>query len=187
LVAFVAIGCMSMAQGVTVANDGYTSTTTASNSYDGSVKHSPATAVADRHVDPTLGSVGGGNWRSFCALRRVLLPQTPRATHCPRSPRHSKAVPQMSMSIWGSETASLSTPEFSNNVARRAGEHGDRFDLETITSSPVTRGQARSIEQALIVRNPGFENQINSINPSQPYYQQAVDWGNSWLKANGFG
>lgn len=49
----------------------------------------------------------------------------------------------------------------------------------------MTRGQARSIEQALIARNPGFENKINII-PNQPYYQQAVNWGKAWLNANGY-
>ena len=75
----------------------------------------------------------------------------------------------------------------SNNIERRALQHGDRFDqLRQVTAAPVTRGQARSIEQALITRNPGFENKINNISPNQPYYQQAVDWGNAWLDANGY-
>ena len=74
-----------------------------------------------------------------------------------------------------------------NNLARRGAQHAERFDyLDQVTDTPVTRGQARSIEQALITRNPGFENKINSISPNQPYYQQAVDWGNAWLDANGY-
>lgn len=51
-----------------------------------------------------------------------------------------------------------------NNLTRRGAQHGERFDqLVRVTNEPVTRGQARSIEQALIARNPGFENKINSI------------------------
>jgi RHS repeat-associated protein len=72
------------------------------------------------------------------------------------------------------------------NIAQRASQHGSRFDLlEQITTSSVTRGEARAIEQALIVRNPQFENIINSISPSHSYYQQAVNWGEAWLTASG--
>lgn len=73
-----------------------------------------------------------------------------------------------------------------NNLMRRQLQHGDRFVLQQVTEEGVTRGEARAIEQALIVRNPGFENKINSISPNQPYYQQAVDWGESWLQGHGF-
>ena len=75
-----------------------------------------------------------------------------------------------------------------NNLARRSSQHGARFDqLQQVTSAPVTRGQARAIEQALIVRNgAGFENKINSISPTHSYYDDAVSWGESWLKQNGY-
>lgn len=73
-----------------------------------------------------------------------------------------------------------------NNLIRRQLQHGGRFVLQQMTEEGVTRGEARAIEQALIERNPGFENKINSISPSQPYYQQAVDWGESWLRGHGF-
>ncbi|MFV0493587.1 hypothetical protein [Mycobacterium sp.] len=72
-----------------------------------------------------------------------------------------------------------------NNLARRQVQHGDRFVVQQVTSAPVTRGQARAIEQALIVRNPGFQNKINSISPNHSWYQEAVDWGEAWLRANG--
>jgi RHS repeat-associated protein len=73
-----------------------------------------------------------------------------------------------------------------NNLQRRSAQHGDRFDeLQKVTSGPVTRGEARAIEQALIVRNPGFENKINSISPKHSYYGDAVKWGESWLRQNG--
>jgi hypothetical protein len=75
----------------------------------------------------------------------------------------------------------------SNDVARRQAQHGDRFVLEPITTEGVTRGQARAIEEALIVRNPGFENIRHSISPKHAYYQDAVDWGNAWLRAHGHG
>jgi hypothetical protein len=37
----------------------------------------------------------------------------------------------------------------------------------------------------LIVRNPGFENIRHSISPTHPYYDEALQWGEAWLKANG--
>ena len=65
-------------------------------------------------------------------------------------------------------------------------QHGDRFVLKQMAEEGVTRGEARAIEQALIVRNPSCENRINSISPKQPYYQGAVDWGESLLQGHGF-
>jgi RHS repeat-associated protein len=73
-----------------------------------------------------------------------------------------------------------------NDLARRQSEHGDRFILQAITQTPVTRGEARAIEQALIQANPGFENVRNSISPRHSYYQQAVEWGQAWLKNAGY-
>ncbi|MGD7708309.1 hypothetical protein [Microlunatus sp. Y2014] len=74
------------------------------------------------------------------------------------------------------------------NIGRRSSQHGDRFDqLRQVTTEPLTRGQARSVEQALIVRNgAGFENKINSISPKHSYYGDAVNWGEAWLKQNGY-
>lgn len=72
-----------------------------------------------------------------------------------------------------------------NNVARLQAEHRSRFVLDPITSSPVTRGQAPAIEEALIVRNPGYQNMRYSISPNHSWYQGAVDWGEAWLRANG--
>jgi len=73
-----------------------------------------------------------------------------------------------------------------NNLIARQAQHGARFVLQQITQSPLTRGEARAVEQALIVENPGFQNIINSISPAHPYYQQAVDWGKNWLRSNGY-
>jgi RHS repeat-associated protein len=72
-----------------------------------------------------------------------------------------------------------------NDIARRQREHGARFVLEPVTSTPVTRGQARAIEEALILRNPGFENVRHAISPNHSYYEQARQWGEAWLRANG--
>ena len=73
-----------------------------------------------------------------------------------------------------------------NDIARRAAEHGSRFRLQPITTSPVTRGEARAIEQALINRNPGFENIRNSISPNHSWYGEAVEWGEAWLRGAGY-
>ncbi|MER7455785.1 RHS repeat-associated core domain-containing protein [Micromonospora sp. NPDC126480] len=69
-------------------------------------------------------------------------------------------------------------------IAKRQAQHGTRFDIKEITTSTVTRGEARAIEQALIVRNQGL-NKINSISPKHSYYERAVEWGNAWLRLNG--
>jgi RHS repeat-associated protein len=73
------------------------------------------------------------------------------------------------------------------DMTSRAYQHGDRFDmLRRITKDgQLTRGQAHSLEQTLINKNPGFENKINSISPNQSYYKEAVKWGENWLKGNG--
>lgn len=62
-----------------------------------------------------------------------------------------------------------------------------RFTLQALTGGAgLTRGQARAVEQALIVRNrPNFANIRNSISPTHSYYQDAVHWGEYWLKSNG--
>lgn len=73
-----------------------------------------------------------------------------------------------------------------NDLAARQAAHGERFIMDPITTSPVTRGEARAIEQALIVENPSFQNIRNSISPNHPYYQDAVDWGKQWLRSNGY-
>jgi hypothetical protein len=70
-----------------------------------------------------------------------------------------------------------------SGIASRACQHGDRFDamVKLTNGSAVTKDQARAIEQALINMNPQFENQINSIASSRPWYQDAVEWGRQWL------
>jgi RHS repeat-associated protein len=74
-----------------------------------------------------------------------------------------------------------------NSLKRRAAAHGTRFDfLGQVTRSPVTRGEARAIEEALIKRNPGYQNINHSIDPSHPWYDDAVAWGEDWLTKNGY-
>lgn len=51
-----------------------------------------------------------------------------------------------------------------------------------LRQNQVTRGEARTIEQALIVENPGFTNKINNISPKHAYYDDAVSWGQAWLR-----
>jgi hypothetical protein len=75
----------------------------------------------------------------------------------------------------------------SNNFANRAAQHGDRFDgLALVTGTSVTRGEARAVEEALIVQNPGFENQRHSISPRKPFYDDALAWGQQWLSTHGY-
>ena len=61
--------------------------------------------------------------------------------------------------------------------------HGKRFDyLREITRKPLTRREARAIEQVLIERNPQFSNKINSISPKREWYADAKAWGEIWVK-----
>ena len=71
------------------------------------------------------------------------------------------------------------------DIIRRQREWASKYILVNITQEAVTRGEARAIEQALIVRNR-LDNIRNSISPIHDYYDQAVRWGEAWLKANGF-
>ena len=70
------------------------------------------------------------------------------------------------------------------NVAKRKMQHGNRFDrLEPITT-PLTRKEARSIEQVLIEQNPQFTNKINSISKNREWYEEAIEWGTEWIENN---
>lgn len=70
---------------------------------------------------------------------------------------------------------------------RRQAEHAARFVIKAINTQGLTRGEARAIEQAIIKNNPGFQNKINSVSPKHEYYDQAVAWGEQWLRQNGYG
>ena len=69
------------------------------------------------------------------------------------------------------------------DIEKRKRQHGKRFDyLREITKKPLTRRQARAIEQVLIERNPQFSNKINSISPRREWYADAKAWGEIWVK-----
>ncbi len=77
------------------------------------------------------------------------------------------------------------------NLQARASQHGPKYhSLSPLTLSPMTRGQARAIEQAVIEisrqNNLEFQNIRNSISPTHAYYSEAVAWGRAWLGANDF-
>lgn len=72
-----------------------------------------------------------------------------------------------------------------NNVAKRQLQHGDRFQIEPLNDTPLARIQARSIEEALIMRNPQYENKIHSISPKNVNYKGYLEWGDRWLDQNG--
>jgi RHS repeat-associated protein len=73
-----------------------------------------------------------------------------------------------------------------NDLLARANQHGSRFDdLAQVTTSSVTRGEARAIEEALIVRDRG-QNLRHEISPRHPWYNDALAWGEDWLTRNGF-
>jgi hypothetical protein len=73
------------------------------------------------------------------------------------------------------------------DLKKRQYQHGDRFDvLKEITTEPVTRRQARAIEQVLIEDNPQFSNKINSISPNRDWYNDAISWARKWLSEHGY-
>lgn len=73
------------------------------------------------------------------------------------------------------------------DIGKRQKQHGDRFEtLREITEEPLTRRQARAIEQVMIEKHPEFSNKINSISPNRDWYNDAKDWGTSWLEEHGF-
>jgi hypothetical protein len=130
-----------------------------------------------------VGNVGtaGGVASSGATVPRRALP-TPATSSLPAALRGGAADVHVYFGVRNRVRVYVG---ITNNMVRRARQHGTRFRLEQITTTPVTRGQARAIEQALIVRSRGFENRINSISPTHSYYAQAVRWGEAWLSANG--
>ena len=73
------------------------------------------------------------------------------------------------------------------DVPTRQNQHGDRFDLlNEITTEPLTRRQARAIEQVLIEQHPEYENLINSIGSKRDWYDDAIEWGHKWLGEHGY-
>jgi hypothetical protein len=74
----------------------------------------------------------------------------------------------------------------SKDVAKRTCQHGERFDsVSKLTSTKITSDQARAIEQALIEKNPHFQNINNSIAKTRSWYKEAVEWGKKWLTEYG--
>ncbi len=77
-----------------------------------------------------------------------------------------------------------------NDINRRAREHarGLRIDIFQVGNN-LTRGEARAIEQAMLIRaggpkTKGFYNKINSISATHYYYDDALEWGQEWLIKN---
>ncbi|WP_317162789.1 RHS repeat-associated core domain-containing protein, partial [Tenacibaculum maritimum] len=77
-----------------------------------------------------------------------------------------------------------------NNFIRRVGEHaGSKGIIEELKNTGgLTKNQARSIEQAIIKNRGGVKgkwlNLINSISPKRGLYDEAVEWGEDWLRKN---
>lgn len=81
------------------------------------------------------------------------------------------------------------------DLARRKTEHataGRTFTPELITGATgLLRGQARAIEETCIVEGGlqagggVLENQLHSISPAAPYYDDAIAWATAYLKEVG--
>ena len=70
-------------------------------------------------------------------------------------------------------------------LAKRQTQHGKKNGLLRPVATGLTRNQARAVEQALIVRNPNFNNIFNSVSPRRKIYNSAVKWGEKYLSKIG--
>ncbi len=75
-----------------------------------------------------------------------------------------------------------------NDFDRRFIEHGIKngYLKKLESTGNLTKNQSRSVEQA-IIKNVGINNlnnRINSINPKRDIYEEAVAWGEDWIKEN---
>lgn len=89
----------------------------------------------------------------------------------------------------GSTTETVSYVGITNNMARRQAQHSGKYDIRA-QSPALSRGQARAIEEALIMdggmvaAGGRLNNKIHSISPNHDYYAEALAWGRQWLKDN---
>ena len=59
-----------------------------------------------------------------------------------------------------------------------------KFDILDKKYEHLTRNQARAIEQFFIENGPNEWNLINSISPKNRFYDQAMQWAESYIKSN---
>ncbi|WP_424405450.1 RHS repeat-associated core domain-containing protein [Pasteurella sp. PK-2025] len=77
-----------------------------------------------------------------------------------------------------------------NNFDRRVREHaGTKGQLRKLPlTGKLTRNQARSVEQAIIhhreLNGIKGKNAINSISPKRAIYDDAIAWGEDWIRKN---
>jgi RHS repeat-associated protein len=83
----------------------------------------------------------------------------------------------------------------SGDVGTRRRQHladGRSFRVMQISKVKLQRPLARAIEQAIIVKyglgkhSGQLENKINSISELRDWYDEALKWGNKWIKNNGY-
>ncbi|MGC7560395.1 RHS repeat domain-containing protein [Pasteurella sp. PK-2025] len=77
-----------------------------------------------------------------------------------------------------------------NNFERRRKEHaGSKGDIQKLKNTgDLTRNQTRSVEQAIIhhreLNGIKGKNAINSISPKRAIYDDAIAWGEDWIRKN---
>jgi hypothetical protein len=70
---------------------------------------------------------------------------------------------------------------FTGRLKGRQGDWKDKYRLEPVASG-LTKNEARSVEQAIINQNPGFDNKINSISRRRPFFEMALEWGEDFIR-----
>ncbi|SDI20785.1 RHS repeat-associated core domain-containing protein [Actinokineospora alba] len=190
-------GALVAVHGADTAVTGWKQLWTGEDESSGTSKLIQAAGVSKQTADMIDGGIGlvGGGGAAIATSRMATATRTAATVGSHAMPALPKALQGGANSThvyFGTDAGKVVYAGITNSIARRQGEHGARFAIEAITKNPLTRGQARAVEEALIVRYGGtvreggaLQNIKHSISPTHAYYKDAVAWGNAWLKANG--
>lgn len=58
--------------------------------------------------------------------------------------------------------------------------------IREVSVTPLTRGQALAVQQAVLEVEPGLINELNAISPFVAHFDDSVSWGRAWLQLNGW-
>jgi len=154
----------------------------------------------DRDLVP-LAATGYGVYKGICSGSNLFMPKNTKG----QTP-YNLAEPYATEAIYSAEFQQWLTkgeknvgnyigndpitgePVYTgitNNFKVRQNQWEGVYKIEPINEGNLFRNQARCIEQVIKVKNPGFKNINNSINPNRAIYNEALNWGKNWLKSMG--